>query len=213
MASLLFAQCQYSNKTESLGIGLVEYDNYNHREPIVEIFNNSSLTNLFYSWKLYDEQPVPFCAKFHKPDYGIAEFVVLDSTSKNYKILINEKDIKYIPRNINYVFWTWDDYLIQSHGIRRKREPIEYKTQTVRSEPIETSTIVELPNERHELFCVLEVKGDWIKIRYDCFYNKSKNPHEGMPCSTYINECENSIIGWLKWRDNSEILIDIFTMA
>ena len=205
------AQCEYENQTETLGIGLVEYDNY--KQPVIKLFNDSLLQNTFYSWTLYSDFSPPFCTKYFKPDYGIASIVVLDSTLVSFKVLVNETDIKYLPNSLDYVFWTWEEYLLESHGVRRKIQNSDLKNQAIRNEPNSTSSIIVLPNDRLELLCVLEVKGDWIKIKYDCFYNQSKNPNEGVPCSTYINDCEDSSSGWLLWRNNSKILVDIFTMA
>jgi hypothetical protein len=214
ISNIAFGQCEYSNSTTELGIGLVGYDNYNHRIPIFEVFNDSELTDKFCSWNIYDESnESPFCAKYHKPDYGIAQVVVLDSLDKSYKVLVNEQDIKYVPKNINYVFWSWEEYLTESHGIRRKIENIDFKNQQVRHQPNNSAEPVKLPDEKFELFCVLEVKGDWIKVKYDCFYNTSQNRHEGMPCSTYIGECTNSATGWLRWKIGNEITVDIFLMA
>lgn len=214
ISNIAFGRCEYSNSTTELGIGLVEYDNYNHRTPIFEVFNDPELTDKFCSWNIYDESnESPFCAKFHKPDYGIVQVVVLDSLDKSYKVLVNEQDIKYVPKSINYVFWSWEEYLTESHGIRRKIENIDFKNQHVRQQPNNSAEPVKLPDEKFELFCVLEVKGDWIQVKYDCFYNTTQNPHEGMPCSTYIDECTNSATGWIRWRIGNEITIDIFLMA
>ncbi|MEL7003783.1 MAG: hypothetical protein AAFN93_13755 [Bacteroidota bacterium] len=214
ISNLSFGQCQYANPTSELGIGLVEYDNYNHRTPVFEVFNDPELTEKFCSWNIYDEDNLsPFCAKYHKPDYGIAQVVVLDSLDKSYKVLVNQQDIKYVPKNINYVFWSWQEYLTESHGIRRRIEIARFKNQPLRTQPNILADIVTLPGERFELFCVMEVRGDWVKVKYDCFYNSDQNPHEGMPCSTYINECINSATGWLKWRIDNEVTVDIFLMA
>jgi hypothetical protein len=58
----------------------------------------------------------------------------------------------------------------------------------------------------------LEVKGEWVKVTYDCFYNDENNAFEGEPCHTYIDKCQNPVVGWLKWKQDNKILIDIFLM-
>lgn len=205
-------QCQYYNQTDSLGIGLVKYNIYNRKEPVFEVYNDRQLTESFCRWNLYKDATSPFCAKFHKPKHGIAEIVVLDTLPNAYKILINKSDIKYSPRNRDYVFLTWDEYLKHSHGTRRKTETTELKNQPIRDQANELAPIIELPNEPDELLCVIEVQNDWIKVKYDCFYNLLRNPHQSVPCSTYIDECANSVTGWLKWRNKNRVLIDIFTL-
>lgn len=127
--------------------------------------------------------------------------------------MVNENDIKFVPKNFKYVFWSWEEYLLQSHGVRRKIENDEFRNQPIRELPEESSKEIEMPNERFELLCVIEFKGDWIKVKYDCFYNQSSNSYEGLPCSEYIEECKDPSIGWLKWRDKNELLVDIFLMA
>ena len=213
MSNVSFGQCQYENPTSELGIGLVEYNSHNRRTPVFDVFNDPKLTDKFCSWNIYDEsKPPPFCAKYHKPDYGIAQVVVLDSLDQAYKVLVNKQDVKYVPNNVNYVFWSWENYLTGSYGIRRRIEIERFKKQPLRQQPNNSAEVVILPNERFELFCVMEVRGDWVKVKYDCFYNALQNPHEGMPCSTYIDECTNPVTGWLKWRIDNEITVDIFLM-
>lgn len=212
--TFIYSQCEYSNPTSELGIGIVEYDKYNHQTPVFKVYNDPELTKKFCSWNIYDEsKSAPFCAKYHKPDYGIVQVVVLDSLTNSYKVLVNKDEVKYVPKTINYVFWSWEEYLTQSHGIRRKIENEQFKNQPILQLPDESSEKIELPNDCFELFCVIDVKGDWIKVKYDCFYNQDQNPNEGMPCSEYIDECENSTIGWLKWRIGNEVVVDIFLMA
>ncbi len=207
-----WSQCEYANPSSTLGIGLLECNRYNNRIPVFEVYNDPGLTDKFCTWNIDDEIAPPFCAKFYKPDYGIVQIVVLDSLAKCYKILANEKDIKYAPRNINYVFWSWEKYLTQSHGTRRKPEKKHFQNQPIRTQPEESGQTIQFPEEQFELLCVMEFKGDWIKVKYDCFYNQDQNPNEGLPCSEYIKNCPNSPTGWLKWRIGNEIAVDIFLM-
>ena len=62
------------------------------------------------------------------------------------------------------------------------------------------------------MFCPLEVQGDWVRVRYDCFYNKASNPHEGQPCSEYIAQCKTAPTGWLRWRQDNKLVIDIMLL-
>jgi hypothetical protein len=47
---------------------------------------------------------------------------------------------------------------------------------------------------------------------YDCFYNDDNNPNEGEPCHNFIDKCKNPLTGWLRWRQENKLLIDIFLM-
>jgi hypothetical protein len=81
----------------------------------------------------------------------------------------------------------------------------------VRLGPSDGSKVLTIP-QGFEMFCPMEIRGDWVKVRYDCFYNDENNPHEGEPCHNFIDECKDPVTGWLKWRNENKILIDIFLM-
>lgn len=126
-----------------------------------------------------------------------------------YKVLINFSDTKYLPDT--YKFMTWNEYILSSFGIRRSindRGKIIYD-QPLRINPYENSDTLAIP-AGHELFCPMELKDDWLKVAYDCFYNSSDNPHEGEPCNNYIEECDKPLIGWIKWKSENRVLIDVF---
>ncbi|MDB5272952.1 MAG: hypothetical protein JWO58_1319 [Chitinophagaceae bacterium] len=199
--------CAFDEKTSSLGIGLVIAP-----EKLV-LYEDSSLLNEFMNCDMNsgDVKRKKICCKFFKPDYGIMHFVCLDETALSYKVLINYDEVKYLPKS--YAFKTWEDYILESFGIRRilpeenPNEPILslHKLPNVHSESLA------LP-KGHELFCPMKVEGDWAKVKYDCFYNNENNDHEGEPCYSYIKECKEPLVGWLRWKQNNKLLIDIFLM-
>jgi hypothetical protein len=200
--------CGYDNQVSSLGIGLIIAPSK------FEIYNDSLLSEKTASWDMYeDEGRMNFCTKFFKPDYGIMHFVCIERNDKSYKVLVNFSDIKYLPNTTNYDYKSWDQYISQSFGIRRLTNSPEdiSKNFPLRINPDKSADTLAIP-EGYELFCPIEVKGDWIKVRYDCFYNDENNSFEGEPCHNYIDKCKNPLTGWLQWRQENKLLIDIFLM-
>lgn len=199
-------QCEYNNPVSDLGIGLVKAPSK------LVIYDDPLLTKLYTKRNMEEDyDAMGFCTKFFKPDYGIMHFVCLGMTNKAYKVLINYSDVKYLPKTKEFEFTTWNDYISSSFGIGRRSvvEGVDY--QPLRTNPEVTSDTLSLP-KGNELFCPMEIKGDWIKVKYDCFYNNSDNPYEGEPCSQYIDQCKNPLTGWLRWRQKNELLISIYLM-
>jgi hypothetical protein len=52
-----------------------------------------------------------------------------------------------------------------------------------------------------------------VRVNYDCFYNRENNSHEGEPCYNFINECQNPVTAWLKWKQGNKLLIDIMLLS
>jgi len=163
--------CSYDNQVASLGFGLII------APQKFEVYNDSLLSDKTASWDMYkDESNITICSKFYKPDYGIMHFVCLAKGEKAYKVLVNYSDIKYLPKTNNYVFENWEEYIVQSYGIRRITKdngdiPIN---NPLRMKPENDADTLVIPKGQ-ELFCPMEIKGDWVKVRYDCFYNDENN--------------------------------------
>jgi hypothetical protein len=194
----------YDNETVSLGVGVVEVPEF------FEVYSDSTLNKVPEKVDIYKEA-TSFYSKFYKPDYGIMHFVCLDKTDKAYKVIINYDEIRYLPKTEGYVFKDWQSYILSSFGIKRTKivnlkagEPLP----PIKKEPIDSASYISLPKEKHELFCPLLVQGDWVKVTYDCFYNSSD--FEGdKTCQEYIKQCANPVTGWIRWRTENKLLIDI----
>ena len=201
-------RCSFDNSVSDLGIGVIIVP------ESFEIYNDSLLTDKFASLNMYkDVIKINLCPIFFKPDYGIMHFACVKETQKSFKILTGFSEMKYLPKNKQYKFHSWDNYITNSFGIRRKLNQIDKSVtqQPLQKEPLENSEIITIP-KGIEMFCPIEIKGEWIKVKYDCFYNQENNKNEGKPCHTYIDKCSNPITGWLKWKNKNELLIDIFLM-
>jgi hypothetical protein len=201
--------CSSDNEVLTLGIGIVIAPSE------FNIYNDSLLTDKLASRNMYSEDATlqDICPIYFNPDYGIMHFVALGHTDKAYKVLINYSQIKYLPKKGGYEYKSWEDYILMSHGIRRLTmsdgdlsQPAERLYANYAKEdtlPIPAGL---------EMFCPIQIKGDWVKVTYDCFYNLEEMDGDGQPCYEYINECKNPITGWLRWRRGNKVLIDIFLM-
>jgi hypothetical protein len=198
--------CTYENNVSDLGKGLII------APTKYELFHDSLLTNKYSTVDMYkdfeSENPY-FCSMYFKPDYGIMYFACIGETANSYKVLTGFSEYKFLPKTKDYEFINWKRHILESFGIRRKIEPT--KKQPLREKPLESSKEIKIP-EGLENLCPLEIEGDWVKVKYDCFYNSDNNNYEGQPCHDYIDKCNNSTTGWIKWREKNVILIDIFLM-
>lgn len=201
--------CEYDNEVSILGLGLIIAPSE------FEMFNDSLLSDTYALVDIYsnDKTDLNICSKYFQPDYGIMHFICLSVTNQSYKVLINYSDVKFLPRTKAYEFITWNNYILQSFGVRRLRTKTGgiSSNQPLRKSDNDTTETLTIP-QGHELFCPIEVKGDWLKVTYDCFYNDENNVFEGEPCHNYIAKCQNPLLGWLKWKQDNKILIDIFLM-
>ncbi|NEM96119.1 hypothetical protein [Pontibacter burrus] len=201
--SIVASNCEYDNLTKTLGIGLVSVP------AAFELFSDSLLTSSYMQWDMYssDVPPKPVCSKYYSPEYGIVQFVCLAKTTKYYKVLSGYDQVFYLPVEDGYEFTTWYDYILSSFGVRRNTDlGDEWKNQPLRKLPDLSSGELKIP-EGLEMFCAMEVKGDWLKVKYDCFYNTETPIEEGLPCHQYIDKCNDTVTGWLKWKDGNNVLM------
>ena len=201
--------CTYDNEVASLGIGLVIVPTK------FEVFNDSLLTERWMTGDLSagDTGLARLCPKFNKPDYGIMHFVCVGKTPQSYRILINCKEVKYLPKTTTYAFETWETYIMESYGVARSTSESEarFPSEPLRTAADEMADTLAIPAGQ-EQFCPIQLQGDWLQVKYDCFYHEDDNPHEGMPCRQYISQCKTPLTGWLRWRKDEHLLIDIFRM-
>lgn len=194
----------YDNEVINLGIGLIIV------ADTFELFEDSVLSKSYGSYDVY-ESDFNFYTKFYKPDYGILHFVCLKKTNIFYQVLVNYSDTLYVENNSDNTFSNWSNYITQSYGIRRKTSAINKKLQFLHENSNELADTLSVPGGI-EMFCAIKVENDWVKVQYDCFFNDENNPFEGEPCATYINECNSPLTGWLKWKEDNVLSIDISLM-
>lgn len=191
----------YDNPAKTLGLGLVKAPDK------FDIYDDSLLSKKYQSVDMHQEKIAGLAPKYFKPESGIMHFVCISQSEKAYHILINNNTEKYLPKANGYDFVSWDSYITQSYGIKPLYEG--EKSIALQTEPDGKGKAIP-GTEKYEMFCPMQVKGDWAQVQFDCFYNTDNNRHEGEPCHKYIGQCKSPVTGWLQWRKDEKVLIDIF---
>jgi len=126
------------------------------------------------------------------PEYGL--FILDCDGSENgyYEVKVNNIDcyIKIAGNQDLLKFKTPEKHLMESY-------PYLYgnKNTPLRKEPSDKSEIIE--GYSNHLYIPVEIKGDWLKVRddKDCYIGEEPS--------------KDDIVGWVRWRKDGEIIIDI----
>lgn len=178
----------------ALGIGFAVADNpyqYENGGQPSRLFRDPALK---VKWSGADV--VPF---FHKADYGLYHFICLDSTEAYYKVLANDNDIAYLPREGGFHFLSWDALLIGS-----SIELIEPNT-AIYACPSDSKKLVPNPCKSQQLRVKLlvKLKGEYwayVAMPLDCEHH----------ADIHLTPCR---LGWVKWRTAHELLVSILLLC
>ena len=173
----------------SLGIGFVSPANpykFESKKKSLKVFIDSTLKETITNTTI-----LPF---FYKPDYGLYHLVCLSKSKTYYKILINNTQIGFVPNDTSFTFFTWNSILLSS-SIKRltKNNPIKISSN-------ETSNNIEY-NCQSGILKVLKVKSlenkSWIQVSF---------PEN---CETYPTNQTKVKKGWILWKEENKILVEI----
>jgi len=123
------------------------------------------------------------------PEYGL--FIIKATKKRNcYEVEVNNS-IAIIDnhRFSNLLtFKSVEKYVLEGYPNPSKKNPLRF-------EPFEDSDII--PNFLDFTYLSLEIKGDWLKVKddKDCYIGEEPS--------------EKDIIGWIRWRKDGKIIIDI----
>lgn len=120
---------------------------------------------------------------FFKPDYGIFYLVCVSEQKSNYKIQTSTNQTAILPKTKNIQFLSWDRFLLSTTGISN----LDWKENPFRKEPDTKATIQEVSKE--DDFTVIKVHNEWIQISTD-----------------------SDSIGWIKWKQDGKLLIEIYLL-
>ena len=183
------------------GIGILNIDVI--KLPTLKFYNDTSQTkplkvisvinkNGKFGFKNQDEVP-----KWFKPErisfYEDNDILIIrvDTVIGNwFSIYINDKGEKlWVKKDINNKYYTWANFFKNKvSNITKGLDNLEIKQSSNDS----SRTIKKI--EKEDCFEVLEVKGEWMKIR----------THSILECSTSKRPIK---IGWLKWRQKDMLTI------
>lgn len=179
--------------------GLIVLSDQYSKKDFVRLYNEDG--SLWYEFTYFyndsrgkfeyeNENFKPFA--FHQ-DYFVLALKCVGEDKNRYEVIVNEESglKKFVRKNDpNLKFQTWEDYILKTFAIdfNRKENPL-------REEPDGKVKVVDLPKEA--TFYPVEIKGEWLKVRWD----DSKK------------EGGNIDSGWVKWKENQKILIELFYFA
>lgn len=171
-----------------------------------EIYLDSALEKKSISLNMYTSKiPNSISPIIFKPDYGIMHFVCLSNNSiKSYKVLINQNKIGYIPKNKNYRYELWDEYILKCYGISI------LDNENVYENPDTKSKIVEYKEDL--TVCPIEIKENWLKIKIGCNESNADEEMEAELCSKIIKQCNKGKTGWIKWKENNKLKVSILKL-
>ncbi len=196
LVSLCFVSYGQKQKPVSLGIGFTIVANpYLYEDGLSypkDIFRDENLKEKIKTDKIF-----PF---FYKPDYGLFHFICLEKTKRYYKILLNDTDIAFVPNNENYIFKAWETLLLGSSVAR-----IDKQKNPIRENPTDNDQhiiISDCKSDYLKVIDVIEQKGVyWIEVYF------------ASNCEPYPNKKEMDKHGWIKWRENNRLLIEMMLLC
>lgn len=138
----------------------------------------------------YDGRKYEIAIRAYYPDYSLVIFDAEKLNEDYYTVLVNgEKKVLRNAKNIK--FYSWDYFLkkITFVGVNEKN-PIRYDKSP------SSSVIKDFKKYKNYSFQVEAIEGNWAKVK----------------CSEKCNGCSNNvdITGWVKWRDESKLLVRLF---
>mgnify|MGYP006424802109 CR=1 FL=1 len=126
----------------------------------------------------------------YDPEYSLFILKADKLSNGNYKVYINNTTGIIDGEKYKEVlkFKTPEQYVLDSYPGPTKENP-------VRANPSENSEPI--PNYESYVYESVEIKGDWLKVKNDddCYFEEK---HSKMDIS-----------GWIRWRKNGKIILDI----
>lgn len=104
-----------------------------------------------------------------------------------YKVKLDNEQEGYIPKKSDkIIFQTWEEHILDVFSV-----DFNIKANPLRSEPIEDSK--PLYFDRDEFYHPNQIKGDWLQVKWGSDGNWS--------------------YGWVKWKSEGKLLIDLYYLA
>jgi hypothetical protein len=125
----LITNCSYQNEVSDLGIGLLIWEG--ECKDSISFYSDTLLSNSRYSICTSTN----LCPLFYKPDYSLANYVVLEKNDNYFKILANYSDPIYIKKESDFIFSNWDNiFLDHAVSIRIKGEKDIYNVESIKGD-------------------------------------------------------------------------------
>jgi hypothetical protein len=179
--------------------GLIVLSERYSKNDFVRFYNEDG--SLWYEFTFYyddsdgkfeyeNENFEPFA--FH-PDHFLLALKCVGEDKSRYEVIVNEENRlkKFVKKDdIVLKFQTWENHILKTFAVDFNR-----KDNPLREKPDGKEKVVDLPKET--TFHPVELKGDWLKVGWDS--SKKEGKETGF--------------GWVKWKENQKLLIELFYFA
>lgn len=169
-------------------IGFVGITDEIDKKPLIKILNLNQ--TLFKSISLQNiSKKVEFEPYAYHPDNYLLWFRCISKNKKFYTIIINEKTKLEKLINIsdeNVAFSTWEELILHSFSV-----DFDYHNNPIKKEISDSSEIILYDEDA--FYHAIKISGDWLKIKWE----------NGKDWS----------YGYIKWKQNNKLLIELFFFA
>lgn len=185
-----------STQAESTTIGrsvgvLVLSGNY-ERTDTLKLLNDDGSVWYSFNW-FYEEggkfEPNPsFLPRAFHPDHFLLTLDVVALTGSGYRVIVNEETglEKNVQKPSFLNFLTWEQYVLTSFAV----EP-DYEKNPIRLSP--DASAPPLSAKPAGPFHPIKIEGEWLQIRWTLG--------------------DDSSYGWIRWRDSSRLLVEIYRLS
>lgn len=178
--------------------GLIVLSNKYGKGDFVRMYNADG--SLWYEFTYYyddadgnfeyaNEEFAPF--SFH-PDNFVLALKCVGEDANNYEVIVNEQKglTKFVKKDDPTLqLETWENHIVKRFAVDFIKE-----VNPLRETPEGVTKITNLPSGT--TFHPVEIEGDWLKVRWG-----------DSPADKNVN------IGWVRWKENDVILIELFSMS
>ncbi|MEZ5423977.1 MAG: hypothetical protein R2682_12925 [Pyrinomonadaceae bacterium] len=179
--------------------GLIVVSKGYGKNDFVRFYNDDG--SLWYEFTFYyddsdgkfeyeNENFEPFA--FH-PDYFVLALKCVGEDQTRYEVIVNEKTglKKFVKKGDSALkFETWEGHIVKAFAVK-----FDPKENALRDAPDGKVKNVDLPED--VTFHPVQVNGEWLKVRWDGSQQPKKDAGSG----------------WVKWRDDNQILVELFYFA
>lgn len=172
-------------KKLAIPVGFLTY-NKEVKQPVFRLFNSENQLFEKFSFLGINKKIRPFA---WQPDNYLLVFRCVKKDKNGYVIISNEEsnEIRYINfDDVNFKFETVEEHILSVFSVE-----FDSKSNPVRSASTDSSNII--PYDDDEFYFPTKIKGSWLQIQWGSEDDLKE--------------------GWIKWKEDNNIVIDWFYFA
>lgn len=191
-------QAQTISIKNAIGVITLNKENYS-RKSMIQLFNKDD--SLWYEFSFYenegdrkfDQANAEFRPFAFHPDYFLLVLKCIGTDATRFEVVVNETTrlTKFVRKNDNTLrFETWESHILNlfAVGFNQSKNPLL-------DAPAKRAKQVRAP--KGAIFHPVEIKGEWLRVRWNI--------------SEEITDASEKIgYGWIKWKEDNNILIEFF---